>query len=315
MSSYAQSTVTEDVYNYPIGSVFIRQSVDNSGFNTIAEGADQTWNYSALTSTGIDTSTTILPSATPNGNQFTNAVYSTYQNGSLTYSYNFVDNQKYEVLGIDRGETSTILNYTDPEKFMIFPFTYTSSFTDFFSCDFETNSIPTHRSGTVEVSYVGYGTLITAKGSFNDVILIKSHEIYTDSMDLAGADYVINYESMIYHWFKTGIAGPLFLYSESIASGQVIKFASYLENVDASVNIIEDKTVEIYPNPTKDYIVVNTKNIYTKIQILSQNGQVVLEKNINTNNLTINIQDIKSGVYLLKLINNKNYSVSKFIIE
>lgn len=86
--------------------------------------------------------------------------------------------------------------------------------------------------------------------------------------------------------------------------------------------ILNNNTLfNIYPNPAKDYINVNIKNIkgnFLTINIFNIKSKLVLSDNIklqsNTINLNYSTKNFKSGVYFLNIKNNKLNETFKFII-
>ena len=64
--------------------------------------------------------------------------------------------------------------------------------------------------------------------------------------------------------------------------------------------------INIYPNPTEDKINIELKN-ETKgnVVITNQLGQVVKEMNIDGKELTIDIEDLTSGIYFINVSNQR----------
>lgn len=70
----------------------------------------------------------------------------------------------------------------------------------------------------------------------------------------------------------------------------------------------------IYPNMVKNKITVEMQGL-NKVDIVSLDGRVISSTLANTNQKTIELTDIKSGIYLVRLTNSDNISVSKRIIK
>ncbi len=80
--------------------------------------------------------------------------------------------------------------------------------------------------------------------------------------------------------------------------------------------------ITLFPNPAKSYININynsSKTVQTTFQIIDQLGRVVLNKttfvNNGKNNLQLNISTLKPGMYFIRLNNETNSQIQKFIIE
>ncbi len=68
----------------------------------------------------------------------------------------------------------------------------------------------------------------------------------------------------------------------------------------------QNKTlVKVFPNPTHQIINITSKqNRISKIELYNQTGQLLMVKNLNQNNYTINLSGYKQGVYFVKIIIN-----------
>lgn len=76
-----------------------------------------------------------------------------------------------------------------------------------------------------------------------------------------------------------------------------------------------DQIVNVFPIPAKDYITIECKNInFTKCKIIDKSGQVVLKKSISQSKETINISNLNSDIYFLKLTNKKKTHTEKIFI-
>ena len=84
--------------------------------------------------------------------------------------------------------------------------------------------------------------------------------------------------------------------------------------VTSIINATE--SIKIYPNPVADflYIAINNRNSYN-IQLINASGKIV--KQINSDkNININVMDVSSGIYLVKVSdNNGNVFTQKIIIN
>lgn len=70
---------------------------------------------------------------------------------------------------------------------------------------------------------------------------------------------------------------------------------------DSILNVVEVKSrVKIYPNPTKDFLVVDVEKEST-FEVISSSGQSVLQGKISKYNNKINVQELSNAVYYLKV--------------
>jgi hypothetical protein len=101
---------------------------------------------------------------------------------------------------------------------------------------------------------------------------------------------------------------------------------SITKTINVNVTVSEEKTnpisdinnetitCSIDPNPAKTHININTNNPFNSIQIISITGVVM--KDISTGNCTsktINISDLKPGIYIIKLKTDMNFITKQFV--
>jgi len=86
-------------------------------------------------------------------------------------------------------------------------------------------------------------------------------------------------------------------------------FMVILDNCNSVLDNHLQTEMNIFPNPTKDYIQIQTDKRIDNIEILSVDGKLI--KKITANKNKFNISDLENGVYFVK-IGNK---VHKFIKE
>lgn len=81
--------------------------------------------------------------------------------------------------------------------------------------------------------------------------------------------------------------------------------------VDISTDIlqypVDNIFVFIHPNPTKDLLNIEIKNIVNPfIEIINIKGQIIYSKFLNTNLTQIDISEYSKGVYFLKVTGNSD---------
>lgn len=72
-------------------------------------------------------------------------------------------------------------------------------------------------------------------------------------------------------------------------------------------------TYEMYPNPVTNKLVVSGTNEMNKIEIYDVSGKVVRSEDVNSNKVSMNLQDLGSGVYFISIQNEKGTQTAKFI--
>lgn len=93
-----------------------------------------------------------------------------------------------------------------------------------------------------------------------------------------------------------------------------VMFFSYGEfslhyRIDSDIEVVESINsnfaleTEVYPNPANANInIVNMINV-ERVELIDVTGQVVISKDVNDSSMTINVESLASGVYMLKLTN------------
>lgn len=85
-------------------------------------------------------------------------------------------------------------------------------------------------------------------------------------------------------------------------------------NALASVGSYELEEISVFPNPTKDILTVYSPNSALNIEFVNAIGQTITHielKNLGKNQ--IDVSNLANGVYLMKLINNRNIAYRKII--
>ncbi len=88
----------------------------------------------------------------------------------------------------------------------------------------------------------------------------------------------------------------------------------YWSQFDA-VSSIPDKNVQIklYPNPTNNLLNIVCENNIDELQILDISGKILIKKYNIDKKITLNIADLPSNIYLIKLMVNGKETTQKFI--
>ena len=83
-----------------------------------------------------------------------------------------------------------------------------------------------------------------------------------------------------------------------------------------SINELIAKTTEMYPNPANNVLNIVSYTVgIEKINIYNINGQLVLNKEVNNNQKTINISSLESGIYIVDVLSENTSVKRKLIIE
>ena len=77
--------------------------------------------------------------------------------------------------------------------------------------------------------------------------------------------------------------------------------------------VIKSDFVKVYPNPTNDYITIESKTLIEEVRIYDIYGKNVLQKNCHSNKELVNLYMLSSGAYFLQLLTNNQTQSVKII--
>jgi len=265
--------------------------------NANATGVNSFWSFSNITSLGSGPISTLPPAATPKDSIPLANVAQDLGNGLYLY-------YKSDVSGIElRGsyDGNELVQYTDPEVIMVFPFGFGYSHSDNWSY-FNSDSTIT-RAGTTTVLADGYGTIQLPSGTFTNVLRTKLTKV---SSDFAGGIQVGTFYATTVSWNLPGVRYPLAAFNQTqIDSFPITTASQYLDPVaspSAVKNVQQlENFISYYPNPVQNIITIETKlsGDYS-IKITDLNGKKLIERTIK-NKEQIDLSHFANGNYLLHL--------------
>ena len=86
-----------------------------------------------------------------------------------------------------------------------------------------------------------------------------------------------------------------------------------LDDLILGTTTSEISTVSYYPNPVKDVLHLNAKGAINSVTVYTITGQQVANISKNTNNTEINVSNLASGVYLIKITSNGSVENLKIV--
>lgn len=78
---------------------------------------------------------------------------------------------------------------------------------------------------------------------------------------------------------------------------------------------LQTNNVKVYPNPTSDYLRIETEKSNADITVLMMNGIVVYNEKAITNNSTIPVRNWIKGMYLVRIKNDNVTTVKKIVVQ
>jgi len=104
----------------------------------------------------------------------------------------------------------------------------------------------------------------------------------------------------------------LFFMMTAYVSAQSESEAANNQSVAAMDNFMLVNAVTMYPNPAERYLTVHSSFPITRVMVFSLLGDQV--KDVKSNFSRIDLRDLNSGIYMIKIYSNQ-YSVTKKLIK
>lgn len=131
-----------------------------------------------------------------------------------------------------------------------------------------------------------------------------------------------------YTW-NPGGTGSLLIISPTVSTNYTVigtgangcnNTAVVSQSVSACTIVDEAKNnfpvIEIYPNPVHDLLSINLGSVdftTVKVEVINSIGQVVLLSNVTSNQMPLNVSQLASGIYIVKVVINKETIKHKLI--
>lgn len=325
----AQPILGPDVF-FAAGGEVIAYDFNAENFDDGPDGANQVWDFSTIQTTGPSAAwngVVVTPSETYNSDLFESAnVAIELSSGAIRYW----SNSESGIIAVGQGGYGDILEMDNPAVWMNYPFEYGSSISDdatgliYGSCrDYQ-------WSGTSETHGVGYGTLVTPAGSFDNVLKIR-RVAFTSKVNLEKG---IDRESNIveHYWFKPGVSGPLMYMrtwnNNGCPGSNSGSEASYFlpapsQSGQSTTSINGDIALALYPNPASDRTqlsIRSTKSIPGQIWISDMLGQPVRKiSDINmiekSNLIPLDLNNLQPGLYVVNVRTDDQHLTEKLMIQ
>lgn len=166
---------------------------------------------------------------------------------------------------------------------------------------------------------------VTVKGFKNGILINDSVSFYLADFRFANnsLDYIVD----TWQWVNTSTLGNIdslkfFMYSSDVGNFGIntpLFFAmDNFTNTSSTVGLNEQADVlnfSMFPNPFSNNLSISLNSIseLTTIVISDITGKIVYSSQLNQLNTTINLDQLKEGIYFLELMNGTHKSVKKII--
>ena len=245
----------------------------------VQSGTGVLWDLSAVNFTEIGTTTDSIldPSTTPYTADYPDATHAVRLVDQ--FGYYRVDASGVEDLGYRLGPTSSSFIYSDPARIVQFPSEVGESWSD------QTQSGSTNT--TLTVTLLAEGELRLNDGSIPDAVLIRREYVGSSSTAISTT------------WFRrSDVLRPL---GNLLTNGAVIVRAP-IEVLTALNEHSSPAGISIFPNPCAHLLTVALPNTGSAaLQLCDATGRVVLNARGNGDRVQLDLTDLGSGAYSLRV--------------
>jgi len=315
-SLIAQTTLTAATTNPIVGESFDIHSYDASAVSVGSAGANVTWDFSTVTSTGVNTISWISSSSTPYSASYSNANLSF--TGAGYYYYYATSSTDYSSCG-GTNPSGQVISYSDLEKQLVYPMTFNTTYVDAFAATYDAGGMYLDRAGTMTGVADGYGTLILPYGTITDVLRVKLVEDYDDSY--AGSP-MMTYDTEAYLWYKAGVHQAVFSHTTFIVNGGAPTiYGMYIDASEVGIDNVEGSFgLHIYPNPNSGsfYVELTPNHKKTILEVIDIYGKIVYQTeytNIATVKEKIDLSTLSKGVYIVQVTTEDSRETKRISIQ
>lgn len=298
--SYSQTITTANMM--VVGDSIKVTYVKAQGLSPGGSGSNQNWTFTNLT----DSTTTVIYAVNPSTTAYSPSFpQSNLAIGDKDGNYDYFNNSLNEFVFNGHGNIYLTMPYLNPLIQFKFPMNYGDSYTSTMSSDYPYSGTTYYRRGTSTVLVDGSGTLTTPKGSFSNVLRVRTEQIFTDSAYYAGTSYIFPASSVTYAFLHPNFKHLIFdITYLSPASGGTYAFYRYYDQ-DISLGFTKRQKVYLsaYPNPSRNTLTIETdlNSEFQTIEMVDMLGKVMVSKHIHTNRTEIDLSGLSAGVYLLRI--------------
>lgn len=318
--SFAQITVNS-THLPSAGQAWIEARDEFYNANITPGGASQTWNYTGLLTTVLDTNAFLSSASTPYASFFPASNLALNQTQDSMYLYAtknttgmYLDGFYFYTATAPFGQNA--IPFSPSYTFIPTPFTYLDSQTSYYKyvIDIDT-ALPYIRFvHYVDVSFLcdGYGALQLPGNTYPNTLRVKQVETSYDSLlaDTVGAGNYFSFgpptieQNTTYRWFKNSHPTVL-LTLESDSTGVACNQSSYLFS-SFTTSVAENPTTEpqvsVFPNPassTVNVLLPQEGKDGDVFRLMDINGKVIRETAMKgMKQYSFFVTGLESGIYV-----------------
>lgn len=258
--------------------------------NIIPGGANASWSIAGTSTTKIGEVSLVNASATPHASAYPDANFALQFTIGTEVSYNLfkLSSSAFEELASGLGRSGSTI-YTLSRNTLEFPLDYGNTFSD----DYQKQG---QVVKTLNSKYDGYGTLQTSDTTYGNVVRVM--QVNGDG-DTSAIWWQVTATEM-YPVMQADDDGIIFWKRKVTTGTSEIKLADCFS---------------VYPNPSLGHVIINT-NQQGNITLFTISGQAVLQSTCVFGQNTLELNQLKSGLYYYQFTTNNGESkTGKLVIN
>jgi Fibronectin type 3 domain-containing protein len=177
-----------------------------------------------------------------------------------------------------------------------------------------TTILPTYKWTHVAVTLSSSG----ASMYINGVLATSSTAVTISPLDFKP---ILNYigRSQFSDPLLNGNIDDFRVYNYALSASEVAQLST--GNISAVENVNYKKNLSLWPVPANDILHISSSftendNSMSKLTIFNMDGRLVIGKELNyANDTELNVSGLPSGMYMLKMTNNNQTSVNRFLVK
>jgi hypothetical protein len=139
-----------------------------------------------------------------------------------------------------------------------------------------------------------------------DMALNKTANTY-----FGGTSEINNFTTNGYKYIRNTVTG----FGNGGYWPSIIEFKVYGTLSITGTNELYNSKVKVFPNPTNDYLKIETAKSKSDIVVMTMNGTIIYAKNSANHNFTIPVTDWKKGIYMVRIKDEDGVAVEKVIVQ
>ncbi|PKQ61854.1 hypothetical protein BZG02_14610 [Labilibaculum filiforme] len=160
---------------------------------------------------------------------------------------------------------------------------------------------------TLDFNYSGVGDQYWF--TTDDIANINSWSL--EELTVNGVDYTNKWSNSM----PAKVNGGYTISFKSKNSWGTVQIKAAARAVTVSNGVLTNNTLKLFPNPSNKKVTVSGIENAELVQIIASSGQMVFERNVkNQSELTISVEELTKGIYLVKLVGVDGKSVTKKLI-